>query len=55
MIQYIELFETEQPYVNSEFLQKEIDLWREKNNITDRFSDEVMVQYKKILEDLKKS
>ena len=34
MIQYIELLETEQPYVNSEFLQKEIDLWREKNNIT---------------------
>lgn len=55
MIQYIELLESEQPYVNSEFLQKEIDLWREKNNITDRFSDEVMVQYKKILEDLKKS
>lgn len=30
MIQYIELLESEQPYVNSEFLQKEIDLWREK-------------------------
>lgn len=55
MIQYIELLETEQPYVNSEFLQREIDLWREKNNISDRFSDEVMFQYKKILEDLKKS
>lgn len=55
MIQYIELLETEQPYVNSEFLQREIDFWREKNNISDRFSDEVMIQYKKILEDLKKS
>lgn len=53
MIQYIELLETENPYVNCEFLQREIDLWREKNGITDRYSDEVMMQYRKILEELK--
>ena len=55
MIQYIELLETENPYVNSKFLQNEINIWREKHNITDRFSDEAMAEYKKILAKLKNS
>lgn len=55
MIQYIELLETENPYVNSKFLQNEINIWREKHNITDRFSDEAMNEYKKILAKLKNS
>lgn len=55
MIQYIELLETENPYVNSKFLQNEINIWREKNNVTDRFSDEAMNEYKKILAKLKNS
>ena len=55
MIQYIELLETESPYVNCRFLQNEIDIWREKNKITERFSDEAMDEYKKILAKLKNS
>lgn len=54
IIQYMELLETEKPYVNQRFLQNEIDGWRERNGVTDKFSDETMKEYKKIMTDLQK-
>lgn len=54
MIQYMELLETENPYVNQIFLQNEIDVWRERNGVCEKFSDEVMMEYKKIMTDLQK-
>lgn len=55
LIQYIELLEQENPRVNKDYLFKEINLWRKKNNITKRFSDEEMGQYRKFLKDMEKS
>ena len=53
IIQYMEMLEQENPYVNYRLLQREIDLWREQNGITDRFSDETMEEYKRILVNMK--
>lgn len=53
VIQYMELLEQENPSVNHAFLQKEIDLWRNKNGVTELFSDETMQEYKRILTNLK--
>lgn len=54
MIQYIELLEQENPCVNSNLLFEEIKIWRESNNITNKYSDETMKQYKKMIEEAAK-
>lgn len=53
IIQYMEMLEQEAPSVNYRFLQREIDLWREQNGITDRFPDSTMQEYKRILINMK--
>ena len=47
--QYIEELESENPGFNHYYLQRELKLWREKNNIK-LFSKETMTEYRKIME-----
>ena len=47
--QYIEELENEKPGFNHHYLQRELKLWREKNNIQP-FSKETMTEYRKLME-----
>ena len=47
--QYIEELENEKPGFNHDYFQRELKLWREKNNIQ-LFPEEKMKEYKKALE-----
>ena len=47
--QYIEELEEEKPGFNHHYLQRELKLWREKNNIQP-FSKETMTEYRKLME-----
>ena len=55
IIQHIEEIETEEHYINHRRLLSEIDLWREKHNIKEKFSDEAMKELKKIIGSLQNS
>lgn len=49
MIQYIELLDRETPYINTNYLLNEIEVWRTSNNVTKKYSDEEMNKYQKIV------
>ena len=49
MIQHIEDIESSSHYVNNKRLLSEINLWRERNGITEKFPDEVMTELQKTI------
>ena len=49
MIQHIEDIESSNHYVNNKRLLSEINLWRERNGITEKFPDEVMTELQKTI------
>ena len=53
-VQYIELCEEEHPTVTSILLKNEIDTWRKGNNVTERYTDEVMQVFKKKMKEFMK-
>lgn len=53
VIQSLEVSEAKKPSVNQSMLQNEIDLWRQNNGIKDKFSDEHIQGFQKILTNLK--
>lgn len=52
ILQYLEVIELENPSINQDLLLKEINLFRENNNISIRYSDEAIKEYRKILESI---
>lgn len=55
MIELIEILETEKPHINHKKLMEEINLYREREKITERVPNEVMKEYKQfVLEKLEK-
>lgn len=54
IIQYLELLEMEHPSVNHHLLLEEIEIWRRDHHVVKKFSDDIMFQYKKSMEDNKK-
>ena len=46
--------EEEQPTVTSILLKNEIDTWRKVNNVTERYTDEVMQVFKKKMKEFMK-
>lgn len=51
IIQLIELLEIENPGLNHNRLVYEINLYRQKENITERFPEDLMIKYKKFVLD----